>query len=95
MAIKVLAQAHPNEVRFAELRRRIPGISSKMLSQTLQGLVADGLLTRRVEATVPPAVWYGATPLGLSLDQPLAMLRDWAETHMAEIDNHRGTNQAT
>jgi DNA-binding HxlR family transcriptional regulator len=89
MAVKVLAQAHPDEVRFAELRRRIPGISSKMLSQTLRGLVADGLVERRVEATVPPQVWYGVTRLGLSLDQALSMLRNWAETHMAEVDGHR------
>lgn len=85
MAVKVLAEASPEEVRFAELRRRMPGISQKMLSVTLQGLVRDGLAGRRVEPTVPPRVHYRLTPLGLSLEEPLAMVRAWAEEHMAEI----------
>ncbi|WP_323747675.1 winged helix-turn-helix transcriptional regulator [Catenulispora rubra] len=86
MAVKVLAEAAPQEVRFAELRRRMPGVSQKMLSTTLQGLVKDGLALRRVEPTVPPRVHYSLTPLGLSLEEPLAALRAWAEEHMAEID---------
>jgi DNA-binding HxlR family transcriptional regulator len=88
MAVKVLAEAAPQEVRFAELRRRMPGVSQKMLSTTLRGLVADGLAGRRVEPTVPPRVHYSLTPLGLSLEEPLAMLRAWAEAHMAEIDRN-------
>jgi DNA-binding HxlR family transcriptional regulator len=88
MVVKVLAEASPAEVRFAELRRRIPGISQKMLSATLQSLARDGLVTRRVEATVPPRVHYRLTDLGLSLEQPLSALRAWAETHMADIDRH-------
>ncbi|GAA0592310.1 helix-turn-helix domain-containing protein [Streptomyces crystallinus] len=87
MAVKVLAQEAPGELRFAELRRRIPGISQKMLSVTLQSLVRDGLVARRVEPTVPPAVHYRLTELGLSLEIPLAALRVWAETHMAQIDH--------
>ncbi|GLW56129.1 HxlR family transcriptional regulator [Kitasatospora phosalacinea] len=88
MAVKVLAEEAPGEVRFAELRRRVPGISQKMLSVTLQGLVRDGLVARRVEPTVPPAVHYRLTGLGLSLEGPLSVLRDWAETHMPEIDRN-------
>ncbi|MBZ6282019.1 winged helix-turn-helix transcriptional regulator [Streptomyces olivaceus] len=86
MAVKVLAEASPDEVRFAELQRRMAGVSQKMLSVTLQGLTRDGLVDRRVEATVPPRVYYSLTPLGLTLDEPLAALREWAEAHMAEID---------
>ncbi|MGC5561948.1 winged helix-turn-helix transcriptional regulator [Streptomyces sp. FR-108] len=86
MTVKVLAEEAPDELRFAELRRRIPGISQKMLSVTLQSLVRDGLVTRRVEPTVPPAVHYRLTELGLSLEGPLAVLRIWAETHMPEIN---------
>ncbi|WNV89302.1 helix-turn-helix domain-containing protein [Umezawaea sp. Da 62-37] len=86
MAVKVLAEADPEEVRFAELRRRMPGVSQKMLSVTLQNLVHDGLAERRVEPTVPVRVHYRLTPLGLSLDEPLAAVRAWAEEHMAEID---------
>ncbi|MGJ5762972.1 winged helix-turn-helix transcriptional regulator [Streptomyces galbus] len=88
MAVKVLAEEAPGELRFAELRRRVPGISQKMLSVTLQSLVRDGLVARRVEPTVPPAVHYRLTDLGLSLETPLAALRVWAETHMPEIDRN-------
>ncbi|MET7799057.1 winged helix-turn-helix transcriptional regulator [Streptomyces decoyicus] len=89
MAVKVLAQAAPGEVRFAELQRRMPGVSQKMLSTTLQSLTRDGLASRRVEPTVPPRVHYRLTDLGLSLEVPLAALRAWAEHHMAEIDAAR------
>jgi len=73
-------------VRFADLRRRVPGVSHKMLTQTLQSLCRDGLVQRRVEPEVPPRVHYTLTPLGLSLDEPLAAVREWAEHHMGEID---------
>ncbi|OMI35712.1 winged helix-turn-helix transcriptional regulator [Streptomyces sparsogenes] len=88
MAVKVLAEEAPGELRFAELRRRIPGISQKMLSTTLQSMARDGLVARRVEPTVPPAVHYRLTELGLSLERPLSALRVWAETHMPEIDRN-------
>jgi DNA-binding HxlR family transcriptional regulator len=94
MAVKVLAETAPGEVRFAELRRRMPGVSQKMLSVTLQSLVRDGLVARRVEPTVPPRVHYRLTDLGLSLETPLAALRAWAEEHMAEIDHANALNDA-
>jgi len=86
MAVKVLTDAHPPEVRFAELQRRMPGVSQKMLSQTLRSLQRDGLVARRVDPTVPPRVHYQLTPLGRTLEAPLAVLRDWAEEHMSEVD---------
>ncbi|MFI6235916.1 winged helix-turn-helix transcriptional regulator [Micromonospora sp. NPDC050784] len=89
MLIKVLAEHHPVELGFAELRRRAPGVSNKMLSQTLQSLCRDGLVTRRVEASVPPRVYYGLTSLGLSLDAPLAVVRAWAEQHISAIEESR------
>ena len=93
MVLTVLAAAAAGddgpEVRFAELRRRMPGVSQKMLAQTLRDLVADGLVARRVEPTVPPAVHYRLTPLGTSLAVPVAGLREWAEAHMLEVDTHR------
>ncbi|MGW4221397.1 winged helix-turn-helix transcriptional regulator [Streptomyces bacillaris] len=88
MVVKVLAEEAPDELRFAELRRRIPGISQKMLSVTLRSLARDGLVARRVEHTVPPSVHYQLTGLGLSLEVPLSALRVWAETHMQEIDGN-------
>jgi DNA-binding HxlR family transcriptional regulator len=87
MAIKVLAEAAPGEVRFAEMRRRMPGVSQKMLSTTLRSLVRDGLAVRRVEPTVPPRVHYALTDLGRSLEEPLAALRSWAEANMAAVES--------
>ncbi|MFJ8916624.1 winged helix-turn-helix transcriptional regulator [Amycolatopsis sp. NPDC102389] len=95
MAVKVLAEASPHEVRFAELRRRIPGVSQKMLSVTLHSLVRDGLVVRRVEPTVPPRVHYALTDLGRSLDVPLAALRNWAEEHMSRIDEANAISDAS
>lgn len=88
MLVKVLAEA-PDGVRFGDLRRRVPGISTKMLSETLRRLGSDGLVSREVLDTTPPGVRYRVTPLGRSLDGALAALRDWAEEHMVEVDEHR------
>lgn len=93
MVVKVLADA--DELRFTDLRRRIPGVSQKMLSVTLQNLTADGLVARRVEDTVPPRVHYRLTDLGRSLEVPLAALRTWAEEHMAQIDASRAKDVKT
>lgn len=87
MAVKVLGDEHPDEIRFAELKRRMPGISQKMLAQTLRSLERDSLVERRVEATSPPRVHYRLSDLGFSLTGPIAALRDWAELHMARIDD--------
>lgn len=88
MAVKVLAEVHPQEVRFADLGRRMPGVSHKMLSVTLRNLARDGIVTRRVEPTVPPRVHYRLTDLGLSLEAPLAALREWAEANMVAVREH-------
>jgi DNA-binding HxlR family transcriptional regulator len=93
MVMKVLVDAE--ELRFTDLRRRMPGVSQKMLSATLQNLTADGLVARRVEDTVPPRVHYRLTDLGRSLEVPLAALRTWAEEHMAEVDAARAGRGAT
>ena len=71
--------------RFGELRRAIPDISQRMLTQTLRDLQRDGILSRHVFPTNPPSVEYRVTPLGSSLIGPLAELMTWAETHFAEI----------
>ncbi|GAA4822438.1 hypothetical protein GCM10023220_64690 [Streptomyces ziwulingensis] len=67
----------------------MPGVSQKMLSVTLRSLARDGLVSRRVEPTVPPRVFHRLTALGLSPEAALAELRTWAEEHMAEIDRAR------
>jgi DNA-binding HxlR family transcriptional regulator len=71
--------------RFGELRRRIGGVSQKMLTQTLRSLERDGLVSRKAFATVPVTVEYSLTPLGETLVPALAGVRDWAEAHVAEV----------
>lgn len=75
--------------RYSELRAAIDGVSEKMLTQTLRGLERDGLVTRTVHPTVPPKVEYTLTELGSTLTSPLAVIRDWAESHINEINDAR------
>jgi DNA-binding HxlR family transcriptional regulator len=75
--------------RFGELRRGIRGISHKVLSQTLQSLECDGFVQRTPLATVPPTVEYSLTPLGRSLDEPLAGIRHWAERYIEQVQAAR------
>jgi DNA-binding HxlR family transcriptional regulator len=72
-------------LRFGALRRAVPDISQRMLTQTLRDLQRDGLIERRVFPTKPPSVEYSLSPLGTSLQEPLARLVGWAERHHAEI----------
>jgi DNA-binding HxlR family transcriptional regulator len=72
--IWVLISLQTNDLRFFELRESIRGISEKMLSQTLRGLVEDGLIWRKVEPTTPPQVTYGLTEFGRDVGEPLAEL---------------------
>ena len=68
-------------MRFGQLRRAIPGVTQKMLTQQLRELEADGLVWRKVYAEVPPRVEYGRTPYGKTLDPVLAALCDWGAEH--------------
>lgn len=81
-------------LRFSQLQREIQGVSQKMLTQTLRGLERDGLVSRRVYATVPPKVEYSLTPLGESLAKVITTLRTWAYGHMDEICQARDTFDA-
>ncbi|MEM1207495.1 MAG: helix-turn-helix domain-containing protein [Acidobacteriota bacterium] len=71
--------------RFGALRRSIPGITQKMLTQTLRRLEVDGLVHREVFPSRPPKVEYSLTDLGHSATVPLAAIRDWAEQHLPDI----------
>lgn len=71
--------------RFSHLQREIDGISQKMLTQTLRGLERDGLVTRKVHATVPPKVEYALTPLGHTLKDLLGAIRNWSETNIEAV----------
>ncbi|WP_017965016.1 winged helix-turn-helix transcriptional regulator [Rhizobium leguminosarum] len=67
--------------RFGELRRMIPDISQRMLTQTLRDLQRDGYIHREVFPTKPPSVEYSMTELGRSLYQTLTQLLNWAEAN--------------
>lgn len=71
--------------RFSELRRRIGGVSEKMLAQTLQWLEADGFVVRTVHPVVPPHVDYRLTPLGAEAARHVRELADWIEGMMPAI----------
>jgi DNA-binding HxlR family transcriptional regulator len=75
--------------RFGQLRDSTAGISEKMLTQTLRGLERDGLVARRVHLGIAPQVEYRLTTLGRSLLDPLAMVRSWAQRHIAELESAR------
>lgn len=75
--------------RTSELRRRVGGISEKMLIQTLRVLERHGLIRRYSYAEVPPKVEYSLTSLGISLSELVSALDDWVERHAREIDGAR------
>jgi DNA-binding HxlR family transcriptional regulator len=82
-------------LRFSELRRRIEGISQKMLTQTLRALERDGLVTRTVYPTVPVTVEYALTDLGRCLTDVVAAIRTWAYAHMDDITAARQSYDAS
>lgn len=82
LIIHALSEKH---YRTAELRRRIGGISEKMLIQTLKSLELDGLVHRHNFDEVPPHVEYSLTPLGRSLSSVVQSLNSWVESHALQI----------
>lgn len=71
--------------RFSDLRRKIGGVSEKMLAQTLQQLEQDGFVDRVSHPVVPPHVEYSLTGLGDQVGEQVASLTDWIETNLAMI----------
>ncbi|EFM12594.1 transcriptional regulator, HxlR family [Paenibacillus curdlanolyticus YK9] len=76
-------------IRYGEIKRRIAGISQKMLTQTLKQLERDGLISRKVTPSVPPVVEYKLTLLGESLIPYMRQLTEWANVHFAEVQHAR------
>jgi len=71
--------------RYSELQREIPGISKKMLTQTLRRLESDNILKRKVYPVVPPKTEYSLTVFGHKLIEPIQVLADWAREHQSEL----------
>ncbi|MGW3656787.1 winged helix-turn-helix transcriptional regulator [Streptomyces sp. NPDC005151] len=80
-----LTALYETGARFNELRRRVDGVSEKMLSQTLHALERDGLVLREAQPTNPPRVDYELTPLGREVAGPLLGLIQLVEGRMPEI----------
>ncbi len=81
--------------RFGEMQRRLPGISKKMLTQTLRRLEVGGLVARKVYAEVPPRVDYGLTALGRKFVEPVEALCRWAKEHdkdLRAVERNLGQN---
>lgn len=83
--VLVALRLQGNPMRFGEIRRRIEGISDRMLSQTLGQLERDGMVERTVHSTIPPNVDYQLTSLGLRVAEPLEALAELIEAHALDI----------
>lgn len=80
-----LGALHEGTLRFNELRRRVDGVSEKMLSQTLHALERDGLVHREAQPTNPPRVDYELTPLGREVAERLTGLIHFVEGRMDDV----------
>ncbi|MDT1064084.1 helix-turn-helix domain-containing protein [Paracoccus sp. CPCC 101403] len=87
IVLEVLAEH--GELRFTQVARRIPGISQKMLTQTLRQMERDGMIIRTVHAVVPPRVDYRLTDLGESLGAAFCGVWIWAEQNLGRIQSAR------
>jgi len=81
--------AEQGTLRFTRIGNAVPGISQKMLTQTLRQMERDGLVTRTIFPVVPPRVEYTLTDLGLSLGAAFCGVWLWAEANLARIDAAR------
>ena len=71
--------------RFSDLRRKVGGVSEKMLAQTLQWLEGDGFVARKAYPVVPPHVEYTLTPMGVEVARQVEGLADWIEGNLFRI----------
>ena len=83
--VLVLVALAGGTYRFSDLRRKVSGVSEKMLAQTLQGLECDGFVKRVSYPVVPPHVEYSLTSLGLEVSGKVEALADWIELNLFEI----------
>lgn len=85
----ILLLSENGSTRFGQLGKLIPDISTKVLSNTLRVLEADGLLKRTAFPEVPVRVEYELTDTGRSLVPIILSLTEWAQSHMSSIMQHR------
>lgn len=85
----VLIALSEETLRFSELRRKVGGVSEKMLAQTLQAFEEDGFIDRRSYPVVPPHVEYRLTPLGIEVKDQIAGLANWLESNLHRVMKQR------
>lgn len=91
LVILVISENEP--IRYNELGRKIPDISSRLLANTLRTLEADGLVNREYFPEVPPRVEYSLTETGRSLVPIILKLTEWANENMKSIIEHRNSHK--
>jgi DNA-binding HxlR family transcriptional regulator len=87
--VLIIRRLSNGTLRFAQLRRAVDGISQKVLTNTLRSLERDGMVTRRIYASVPPKVEYSLTGLGRSLCGLVEGICSWAEANIEQVQEAR------
>jgi DNA-binding HxlR family transcriptional regulator len=85
----ILWEVHAGPRRFGELRRLLPGISEKVLTEQLRQMEADGLVARTVYPEAVQHVEYSVTALGLSLQSAINVMSDWGKAHATRVERTR------
>ncbi|MDN8601443.1 MULTISPECIES: helix-turn-helix domain-containing protein [Citrobacter] len=83
--VLILVALRDGTHRFSDLRRKMGGVSEKMLAQSLQALELDGFVNRVSYPVVPPHVEYSLTPLGEQVSDKVAALADWIELNLPQV----------
>lgn len=86
MILHTLHARHDGTARSGALHRSLPGISKKMLIQTLRELEASELIERHTLDSVPPAVSYALSPLGRLMVEPIEMIYQWGRQNASALD---------
>lgn len=91
--VLILVALRDGTHRFSDLRRRIGGVSEKMLAQTLQWLEGDGFIHRHALPVIPPHVEYSLTPMGEEVSDKVSALADWIEQNLPDVLSSRQGRQ--
>lgn len=86
MVLHTLHALHDGACRTGVLQRSLPGVSKKMLTQTLRDMEGTGLVSRHVISAIPPAVEYRLTPLGRRFVEPVELLYAWGRDNADALD---------
>jgi len=93
--VLIISTLNAGPLRYSDVQASIPGISQRMLTQTLKHLERDGLITRTAYPEVPPRVEYELTELGRSLMEAVVAMAGWAAAHHREIAVNRAASELT